>query len=299
MRIGVMLPMSGSDEDPHTPTWPQIRGFVRHAEDAGLDSAWVYDHFFYDDPGKPEEPPEGLHESWTILSAVAASTTRVELGQLVICVSFRNPGLLAKMAATADAVSGGRLTLGLGAGWHEPEYHAFGYPFDHLAARFEEAVQVIRPLLAGERVTVAGRYHRMDGAAVIPPPARHIPILIAGRGPRMLRLTARHADAWNTAWFGEPDNRLLSRLADLDEALRAEARDPATLRRTVGLDVTDPEASGSAPNGRGFAGSVEELAWVLDAHEALGIDDAIVSLSPATERSIDRLAQAVVLRSGS
>jgi probable F420-dependent oxidoreductase len=291
VKVGVIVPMSRGDGDGRMPTWPEILAFARHAEDLGLDSAWVYDHFFYHDPGKPDEPPEGLHEGWTILSALAATTTRVELGQLVMCVSFRNPGLLARMAATADVVSGGRVTLGLGAGWHEPEYRAFGYPFDHRVDRFEEAVQVIRPLVAGERVTFEGRYHRTADAGLFPPPGRPIPILIAGREPRMIRLTARHADAWNTAWFGLPDERLHARLAAMDQALEAEGRDPSTLRRTVGLDVRDPDAPGDL-DGSGFAGSVDELARAFDAHAALGIDDVVIALSPMNERSLDRVAEA-------
>ena len=128
-----------------------MRAFAQHAEAIGLDSVWVFDHFFY----RPADgPTEGMHEAWTMVSAVAASTSRVEIGQLVMCASFRNPGLLAKMAATADAVSGGRLILGIGAGWHDPEYAAFGYPVDHRVDRFEEALRIIRQAIgpaAGER----------------------------------------------------------------------------------------------------------------------------------------------------
>ena len=122
-------------------------------------------------------------------------------------MSFRNPGILAKMAVTADAVSDGRLVLGLGAGWHDPEYLAFGFPTDHRVSRFEEALQIIGPLLRGERVSVTGRYHQVRDAVLLPAPERPIPTLVAGHGPRMLQLTARHADAWNTAWYGLPDGQ--------------------------------------------------------------------------------------------
>jgi probable F420-dependent oxidoreductase len=298
MRTGVIVPMSKGDGPGRLPTWAETRDFVRHAEALGLDSAWVYDHFFYDDPAQPDEPPQGLHEAWTMVSALAASTERIELGQMVMCTSFRHPGLLATMAVTADAISGGRLTLGLGAGWYEPEYRAFGFPYDHRGARFEEALAIIHPLLLGERVTFAGRYHHVSDAALYPAPDRHIPILVAGRGPRLLRLTARYADAWNTAWFGPPDERLHSRLADLEAALAAEGRDPATLRRTVGLEVRDPDAAEPSDD-PGFQGSVDELARGLDAHHDLGFDDAIVVLTPMNERSLDRLAEANRLRSGS
>jgi alkanesulfonate monooxygenase SsuD/methylene tetrahydromethanopterin reductase-like flavin-dependent oxidoreductase (luciferase family) len=139
MRIGVVVPMSLSDGPGQMPTWPQVRTFGQHAEAVGLDSLWVCDHLL---SGPPEE---GIHEGWTILAALAASTRRVELGQLVSCTSFRHPALLAKMATTADTVSGGRLILGLGAGWYDPEYTAFGYPTDHRVARFEEALRAGSP----------------------------------------------------------------------------------------------------------------------------------------------------------
>ena len=290
MRIGVVVPMSLSDGPGRMPTWQQVRAFGEHAEAGGLRSLWVCDHLL-------SGPSDGIHEGWTILAALAASTSRVELGQLVTCTSFRHPALLAKMATTADAVSGGRLILGLGAGWYDPEYKAFGYPTDHRAGRFEEAIAIIGPLLRGERVTLAGSYHQVRDAVLRPPPDRPIPILVAAKGRRMLRLTARYADAWNTAWFGLPDDLLHRRLAELKAALEAEGRDPATLRRTVGMEVRDPQAAASGEDpGEGFGGSVDELARAIDAHERLGFDDLIVQLEPKTTRSLDRLAEALELR---
>jgi alkanesulfonate monooxygenase SsuD/methylene tetrahydromethanopterin reductase-like flavin-dependent oxidoreductase (luciferase family) len=287
MRIGVVVPMAVSDGPGQMPTWSQVRAFVQHAEAVGLDSVWVCDHLL---SGGGEE---GIHEGWTILAALAASTRRVELGQLVTCTSFRPPALLAKMATTADAVSGGRLILGLGAGWYDPEYTAFGYPTDHRVGRFEDAIGIIGPLVRGEQVTLAGRYYQVHDALLRPPPDRPIPILVAAQGWRMLRLTARYADAWNTAWFGLSDELLCRRLAELNAALEVEGRDPATLRRTVGMEVRDPAATDL---GEGFGGSVDELAWAIDAHDRLGVDDLIVQLAPRTTRSLDRLAEALELR---
>jgi alkanesulfonate monooxygenase SsuD/methylene tetrahydromethanopterin reductase-like flavin-dependent oxidoreductase (luciferase family) len=294
MRIGVTLPFAASDGPGRLPTWPEMHAFVTHAEAVGLDSVWVCDHFLSGPPGRPAE---AIHEGWTVVAALAASTNRIELGQLVMCVSFRSPPLLAKMAVTADGVSGGRLVLGLGAGWYDPEYLAFGYPVDHRVARFEEALQIIRPLLRGQRLTFAGRYHQVRDAVLLPPPDRPIPILVAGNRPRMLRLTARYADAWNTAWFGLPDQRLRQRLADMQAALRAESRDPATLRCTVGMDVCDPESTDPGQAGGGsFTGHVDELARAIDAYERLGVDDLIVGLQPRTEPALDRLARAIEIR---
>jgi alkanesulfonate monooxygenase SsuD/methylene tetrahydromethanopterin reductase-like flavin-dependent oxidoreductase (luciferase family) len=291
MRIGVVVPMAASDGPGQMPTWPQVRTFGQHAEAAGLDSVWVCDHLL---SGPPDE---GIHEGWTVLAALAASTRRVELGQLVMCTAFRHPALLAKMATTADTVSGGRLILGLGAGWYDPEYTAFGYPTDHRGGRFEEAIRIIGPLLRGQTVTMAGSYYQVREAVLRPPPDRPIPILVAAQGRRTLRLTARYADAWNTAWYGLPDELLHQRLAELHAALEAEGRDPATLRRTVGMEVRDPAATGPGEDlGDGFGDSVDELARAIDAHEQLGFDDLIVQLEPKTTRSLDRLAEALELR---
>jgi alkanesulfonate monooxygenase SsuD/methylene tetrahydromethanopterin reductase-like flavin-dependent oxidoreductase (luciferase family) len=180
---------------------------------------------------------------------------------------------------------------------HDAEYVAFGYPTDHRVGRLEEALQIITALLSGDSVTFNGRYYRVREAALLPPPQRRIPILVAAKGPRMLRLVARHADAWNTAWFGRPDDRLRRRLSDLEEALAAEGRDPTTLRRTVGIDVQDPDAAASGgPDDVPFRGSVPELGEALDEYAELGFDDVIVGLEPRSERSLNRLAEAARLR---
>ena len=285
-----MVPFGASDGPGRLPTWPEMRGFAAHAEAIGLDSLWACDHFLSGPAGRPAE---AIHEGWTIVAALAASTSTIELGQLVMCVSFRSPALLAKMAVTADGVSGGRLLLGLGAGWYDPEYLAFGFPTDHRVARFAEALQIIGPLLRGDRLTFAGRYHQVRDAVLLPPPDRPIPILVAGHRPRMLRLTARYADAWNTAWFGLPDGRLGQRLGDMHAALQAENRDPATLRWTVGMDC---ELTDAGQTGGSFAGAAGELARAIDAYERLGIDDLIVSLQPSTQQGLDRLARAMTIR---
>jgi len=278
VRIGVSLPFSTSDAGGGEITWAHVRDFARHAEDLGLDSVWICDHLW---STTPDGAPEGILEGWTILSALAVSTTRVELGQLVMCAPFRNPALLAKMAVTADAVSGGRVTLGLGAGWYDAEFAAFGYPADRRVARLGEALEIIAPLLRGEAVTLAGRFHSAREARLLPPPERRIPILVAAEQQRMLRLTARHAQGWNTAWYSEPDRILRQRLDGMAAALEAEGRDPATLRRTVGIDIEEPFG---------------DIARTLDAFAELGFDDAIVGLVPRDRRALDRLNRSLRLR---
>jgi probable F420-dependent oxidoreductase len=298
VKIGVIIPASESDGDGRTPPWSAIRSFVSAAEARGIDSVWMFDHFFNKEP---DAPIEGQHEAWTIVSAIAAATERVEIGTLVLCTSFRSPALVAKMAATADEVSGGRVILGLGAGWHDPEYEAFGFPNDHRVDRFEEALRIIVPLLRGETVTFEGRYEEARDAVLAPAPARHIPVLVAAFGPRMLQLTARHADAWNTAWYGAPDDELRKQMAAFDAALATEGRSPASVARTVGVTVYDPEVA-VAPeddDDPSFNGSVEELASAIDGYEALGVDHLIVLLQPLTEASLDRLALALSQRSAS
>ncbi len=224
MRIGVTLPLSDDDTpDGHTPAFGETLAFARDAEAAGLDSIWVFDHLLFRFGDRPES---GLHEAWTTLAALAPVVPRVELAALVMCSSFRNPGLMAKMAATLDAASGGRVLLGLGSGWHDPEYEAFGYPTDHRVGRFAEDVEVTARLLRGERVTFEGRWRRLDDAVLLPPPARAVPILVAARRDRMLHLTASWADAWNTAWFGSLDDRLRSHLAGLEAACDAVGSRP-------------------------------------------------------------------------
>jgi alkanesulfonate monooxygenase SsuD/methylene tetrahydromethanopterin reductase-like flavin-dependent oxidoreductase (luciferase family) len=232
MKVGLVLPQA--PREGAGGTWRDIRDIALLAESGGADSVWVYDHFLY----RPEDrPPVGYHEAWTLVSALAAATERVQIGTLVLAMSFRPPGMLAKMAATADDVAGGRLILGLGSGWYEPEYRAFGYPFDHRVGRFEEGLEIVVRLLRGEVVSYAGRWHTVDEAIILPPPAYRTPILVAASRARMLRATARHADAWQAAWFGLPDDAYKTDFDNLAAACEAEGRDPAALEVMVGLEV--------------------------------------------------------------
>jgi alkanesulfonate monooxygenase SsuD/methylene tetrahydromethanopterin reductase-like flavin-dependent oxidoreductase (luciferase family) len=288
MRIGVTLPLSQGDvPGDAVPTFQSTLAFAKHAESAGLDSVWVFDHLLFRYPGKPDE---GIREAWTTLAALAPAVPRVELGSLVMCSSFRNPGLMAKMAATLDDLSDGRVILGLGSGWHDAEYAAFGYPLDHRVGRFAEDLEIAARLLRGESVTFDGRWRTVTNAALVPPPARAVPILVAAEGPRMLALTAAWADAWNAAWFGAADGRLRALLAALDAACEGAGRDPATVRRTVGIRLHDPGKGRGDP--AGLAADADALASFFDDLAALGVDDAIVwSLSKSTA-ALDRIADA-------
>jgi alkanesulfonate monooxygenase SsuD/methylene tetrahydromethanopterin reductase-like flavin-dependent oxidoreductase (luciferase family) len=186
LRVGIQLPEVERDV-----RWTEYVAMARAAEAAGFDSMWLGDHLLYRGDGRPERGP---WEAWTLLSALAAVTEWIELGPLVACLAFHPPGVIAKMAATVDEVSGGRLILGVGAGWSEPEFRAFGIPFDHRASRFEESFEIIRTLLSGERVTLEGRFwsaedavtapadhgreHRQPGPVDRPPPRRRLEHLV-------------------------------------------------------------------------------------------------------------------------
>jgi alkanesulfonate monooxygenase SsuD/methylene tetrahydromethanopterin reductase-like flavin-dependent oxidoreductase (luciferase family) len=294
VKVGVILPLGFRDDGGPVPRYSDIRGFAVAAERLGFDSIWVFDHLVYRAPGIET----GGHEAWTVLSALAEATERIELGALVMCTTFRNPAVLAKMAAALDEISAGRLVLGIGCGWHDPEYEAFGFPVDHRVGRFEEALEIIVGLVRNGRVTYQGRWTSAADAVLLPPARADMPILIAAEGPRMLRLTARHADAWNWAWVGRPtEARLTAVLPALDEACREAGRDPTTLVRTVGVEVALPELGAADPDppdpDRVLAGTVVEVGRGLAAFADAGWDHAIVSLEPSTIDGLERLAAAV------
>jgi alkanesulfonate monooxygenase SsuD/methylene tetrahydromethanopterin reductase-like flavin-dependent oxidoreductase (luciferase family) len=282
-----MLPQAVADGSGGT--WSEIARLARQAESGGADSLWLSDHFFYREDDAAIGSETGYHEAWTLLSALAAVTRRVDLGTLVLAASFRPAGLLAKMAATADDVSGGRLILGLGTGWHEPEYDAFGYPFDHRVSRFEEALRIVVPLLRGERLTSGGAWQQVRDAAILPPPIRpDLPVLVAAKGERMLRLTAELADAWQTAWFGLPDERFRGRHRDLLAACAATGRDPATLAVTVGVDVS---ATPSGP--ASVALDAGAIADALGAWDREGADHLQLGIQPSTQASFEVVLDAI------
>jgi alkanesulfonate monooxygenase SsuD/methylene tetrahydromethanopterin reductase-like flavin-dependent oxidoreductase (luciferase family) len=291
VKIGVTLPMAEDDEPGTMPSYADIRAVARATEDAGFDSIWGYDHLLFRD----DDEDGGIHECWTIMSALAEATSAVRLGILVMCTAFRNPALLAKMAATLDHVSDGRLILGLGCGWHDPEFEAFGYPTDHKVGRFEEALTVIHGLIRDGRATLDGRWVQARDAVLAPPARRDLPILIAAKRPRMLELTARYADSWNEAWFGMPDERWAGLRRDLDAACVAVGRDPSTLERTVGVNVRIDElaaASGGGSESR-LSGGPEAIAAGIAAYAAHGTGELIAALEPSTAEAVQHFADAV------
>lgn len=221
-------------------TWSQVIDEFTMAEELGFDHAWLVDHLVDTDGG----PEDGCMEAWTLLAAIAARTERIRLGVLVSSNTFRNPAILLKEAVTVDHISGGRVNLGIGTGWHEDEHRRYGIDLPappERVDRFEEAIEVITRLMAQESVTHRGRFYRLEDARLHPPPVQRprIPIVIAAHRPRMLRIAARHADQWDTfvAMTGAAtegvDTDLAGRIAQLDGACREIGRDPAEIRRST------------------------------------------------------------------
>jgi probable F420-dependent oxidoreductase len=279
VKLGIQLP-----EAERVVGWPEYVEMARAAEASGYDSIWLGDHLLYDDP------PRGPHEMWTLLAGLAAVTERVRLGPLVACTAFHPPAVLAKMAATVDEISRGRLILGLGAGWNRREFAAFDLPYDRRVARFEEAFAIIRELLAGETVLRQGRFHSADRPVLLPAPPRRIPLMIGSNGPRMLAATLPHVDAWNT-WFADTRNTpegFAQINARVSEAAERAGRDPQTLLRSVcvyvqldGAGERESEVEPVTP---------DALPAALTAYAEAGADEVILVADPITEASVRALA---------
>jgi probable F420-dependent oxidoreductase len=277
----------------YAPSWSDVNQLATRAEAIGFDSVWVMDHLTL----RGASGTEPVWEGWSLLSALAATTRRVEIGTLVVATSFRNPALLAKMADTVDEISGGRLILGLGAGWHEPEYRAFGYPFDHRVSRFDEALTVIRTLLREGRIDHDGQYYQARDCELVPrgPRPHGPPILVGGSGERMLGLLARHADYWNGCWYRNPEDAVAP-MASVDAACAKVGRDPAALKRTAGIwgDARRDDGRSTASSGesseaaadwlRGFA--AQGISHVQVRFNSLNLE-AVESFGPVLEQ-LDR-----------
>ena len=281
MKVGVQLP-----EVEYEASWAEYATMARAAEEVGFDSIWLGDHLLYRGDGREERGP---WEVWTMLAALAVVTERVELGPLVACASFHPPGLIAKMAATIQEVSGGRFVLGLGAGWNETEYRAFGLSYDHRVSRFEESFEIIRRTLAGERVTLEGRFWQAEDLVVLPLP-QPIPLMIGSNGPRMLAATLPHVDRWNT-WYDRYGNTVEG-FAELNrfvsEAAEQAGRDPAEIDRSTAVLVELDTEAAKRPHSdvKSRPVTLDGLPGHLRALEEAGADEAILILRPITEESI-------------
>jgi len=285
IRAGVQLP-----EVEREASWSEYAAMARAAEAGGFDSIWLGDHLLYRGDGRPERGP---WEAWTLLAALAAVTERVSLGPLVACASFHPPGLLAKMAATIAEVSDGRFVFGLGAGWNETEYRAFGLPYDHRVSRFEESFEIVRRLLAGERVTLAGRFWQTDDAVLLPRPPRRVPMMIGSNGERMLAAALPHVDSWNTwyAGYGNTVEGFAELNARIDGAADRAGRDPSEVERSACVLVElDPLAVRRPRSDEDVEPvTADALRGHLAALWDAGADEAILILRPITEQSIEAI----------
>jgi probable F420-dependent oxidoreductase len=294
-KIGVFVPHFEEPWSGRTLGWDEIAAMARQAEAVGFDSFWLPDHLLF---SFPHVHQQGVWDAWSLLAALAAITERMEIAPLVACSSFRNPALIAKMADTIDEMSGGRFILGLGAGWHKPEYDAFGFPHDHRVGRFEEALQIIVPLLRTGHVDFDGQYYSARDCELRPrgPRPEGPPILIGGSGERVLRLAARYADAWNAD--RQNDVGVVQALNErVDSACRDVGRDPATLSRNIGIQVdllnehreaTQPRQFVMAP--WPFTGTPEELAAQIRNYAAARVDHLIVWIDPVSVAGIEAFA---------
>lgn len=288
-KVGVQLP-----EVERRVAWPELFAMARAVEGVGLDSLWLGDHLLYD---LPDGSTRGPWEVWTSLAALAAVTERVELGPLVACTGFHSPAMLAKQAATVDAISGGRLIVALGAGWNEREFRAFGFPFERRVDRFAESLTVIATLLGEGSIDHHGEFFDLDRCVLDPPPVRPggPPLMIGSVAPRMLSIGLPFADAWNAWWsqYGNSVDGFVSLKRTVDAAIAAAGRPPGNVAATVCVLVQLAGGSGRVMGDfpgrdiRPVTGSPADIAAHLAALARAGAEHVQLVLDPITEASIE------------
>ncbi|HEX2765677.1 MAG TPA: LLM class flavin-dependent oxidoreductase [Candidatus Limnocylindria bacterium] len=292
LKVGIQLP-----EVERVVRWPELAEMARTAERIGLDSLWVGDHLLYRDRGPDPVAP---WEAWSQLAALAAITTRVEIGPLVAATSFHNPAMIAAKANAVDEISGGRLILGLGAGWNETEYRAYGFPYDRRVSRFEEAFTIIRSLLRDGHADFDGTFYEVRDLPLRPPPYRSggPPLVVGSIGPRMLEITLPHVDGWNAwhAWFGNSVEGYLGLRDRVDEACQRVGRDPASVERSLAILIGFSGAVGRPAGDESVLESTpipgddpDALAATLRAFADAGVGHIQLVLDPITVESIAAL----------
>lgn len=293
LKIGIMLPESEREMAGATAGWKDQLAMTMATERLGFDSVWFCDHLLMNVPG---HEPQGAWEAWSMLAAFAACTERIELGPFVSCTSYRNPALTAKIAETVDEISNGRLILGIGSGWAEPEYEAFGFPFDHRASRFEEALTIIASLIRTGHVDFEGEYYSARDCELRPrgPRPEGMPIMVGTfHGERMMTLTAQHADHWNI-WAAVSGNRAATTkplMEKMDAICESVGRDPKALERSAAVLVDFDGAYGRpGQNVPSLVGTSEEIAEECRAYAEIGVSHLQFYPDPCTVEGIEKLA---------
>lgn len=296
LKIGIMLPESEREMGGATARWSDFYAMGQAIEELGFDSLWFADHLLMQMPGYEVQ---GAWEAMSVLSAFAATTKRITIAPFVASTAYRNPALTAKIAETIDEISGGRFILGLGSGWAEHEYRAYGYPYDHRASRFEEAIQIITSLIRTGESTFSGEYYTTDECNIRPrgPRPNQIPIMIGTWfGERMMRLTAQYADHWNV-WVNVTKNsaaNVPAMNARMDAICREVGRDPATLERSCAVMVDFEGAYGRPGQADpSLTGTPEQIAEEFRAYARAGISHLQVYPDPCTIEGFEKVARAV------
>ena len=290
-EIGVCLPMLQYGPDRATPRWSEIRRVAINAEQMGMDTLWIPDELLW----RSNTPsPIGFRDGVSMAGAAAAITSRIKIGSWVLSALHRNPGIIAKTAETLDEISGGRFVFGLGAGHAGTQAHSFGLPEDMVGARFEEALQVIVPLMRGGKANFEGKYHSARDLVQQPvgPRPGKIPLLIGGQKAKGIRLAALNADIWSTyAEEHSTVDELGPRMAVLDAICEEIEREPSSIGRAAGLSVHPLEATpGSDEN---VAGSAEQMADSLRSFRETGFTQVDLMVDPGTVEAFDALAPVV------
>ncbi|HKX74480.1 MAG TPA: LLM class flavin-dependent oxidoreductase [Acidimicrobiia bacterium] len=291
-EIGLVLPVAQYGPERTTPRWTEMRDIARLGEENGYDTVWIADELLWQVDG---EAPQGAWDGVSVAGAVAAVTSRIKVGSWVLSALHRNPGIIAKTAETLDEISGGRFVFGLGAGHEWPgQAHAFGLPEQQIFSRFEEALQIIIPLMRQGRADFEGKFHAARDLVQQPvgPRPNAIPLLIGGNGPKAQRHAAHHADIWS-CYIEERAHvaELRPRIESLEKICQEVGRDPESIGRAVGVVVRPLEPAGAREGS--VSGTAEEIAGTLGSFRDIGFTHLDLSVNPGTVAALGALAPAI------
>jgi alkanesulfonate monooxygenase SsuD/methylene tetrahydromethanopterin reductase-like flavin-dependent oxidoreductase (luciferase family) len=294
-EVGLVLVTRQWGPDRTVPRWTDVRDMALRADALGFDSVWIEDELLW---RTGTGTPLGFWDGVSMTGAVAAVTSRISVGSWVLSALHRNPGIIAKTADTLDEISGGRFIFGFGAGHLAPgDPRAFGLPEDRIYSRYEEAVEIVVPLLREGRANVEGTFHSARDLPEVPqgPRPNRIPLMLAAQGPKGMRLAAKHADVWSC--FAENRSDMVEfgpRIAAIEAACAEVGRDPATIGRSAGVDLHSLEVVPGA-DGAWIGGSAEAMADQLRAFRDGGYTQVVLFPTPATIATVEAVAPVLEL----